>query len=104
MLEQAKSKAKPNGSPVPTAADVAAKPASEQSELARLRAENEALRAKVAARNTISFKLSEKRALSVYGLGRFPVTLYKRQWIALLAKLDELREHLKDPQLADDDK
>ena len=54
-----------------------------QAELARLRAENEALKQK---RNTaVSMKVSEKGGVSVYGLGRFPVTLYQEQWTKLLA-------------------
>ena len=40
-------------------------------------------------------KVSEKGALSVYGLGRFPVTLYKEQWIRLLDYADEIRSFLK---------
>jgi hypothetical protein len=54
-------------------------------ELARLRAENEALKAKVAAKSTIKAKVSDKGAMSVYGLGRFPVTLYRSQWDRLLS-------------------
>lgn len=55
-------------------------------ELAKLKAENEALKAKQAQRSqgTMTCKVSEKGAVSVYGLGRFPVTLYKEQWIKLL--------------------
>jgi hypothetical protein len=53
----------------------------------RLRAENEAL--KKPTRGQMSLKVSEKGGLSVYGLGRFPVTLYKEQWIRLLAMSDE---------------
>ena len=41
-------------------------------------------------------KVSEKGALSVYGLGRFPVTLYKEQWIRLLDYADEIRSFLKE--------
>ena len=41
-------------------------------------------------------KVSQKGALSVYGLGRFPVTLYKGQWTRLLAAADEIRTFLKD--------
>jgi len=55
-------------------------------ELARLRAENEAMKAKQTAKQTISFKVSEKGGVSVYGLGRFPVTLYSQQWERLLAQ------------------
>jgi len=48
-------------------------------ELERLRAENAQL--KRAANRGVSLKVSEKGGVSVYGLGRFPVTLYKEQWI-----------------------
>ena len=54
-----------------------------QAEIAKLRAENEALK-KPAGRGQMSLKVSEKGALSVYGLGRFPVTLYREQWEKLL--------------------
>ena len=66
-----------------------------QAELDRLKAENEALK-KPAARGTISFKMSEKGAVSVYGLGRFPVTLYKEQWDKLLDRGDEIRTFMAD--------
>jgi hypothetical protein len=59
-----------------------------QAELARLRAENEALKQKRSG--AISMKVSEKGAVSVYGLGRFPVTLYQEQWRKLLATADEI--------------
>lgn len=58
-------------------------------ELERLRKENEALK-KGAARG-VSMKVSEKGGLSVYGLGRFPITFYKEQWIKLLDMSDEIR-------------
>lgn len=57
-------------------------------ELERLRKENEALK-KGAARG-VSMKVSEKGGLSVYGLGRFPITFYKEQWIKLLDMSDEI--------------
>lgn len=60
-------------------------------ELEEMRAQNAALKAKAASRLTLSFKVSDKGAVSVYGLGRFPVTLYQEQWDRLLAKTDELR-------------
>ena len=41
-------------------------------------------------------KVSEKGGLSVYGLGRFPVTLYKEQWIRLLEYADEIKSFLKE--------
>ena len=60
-----------------------------QTELERLRAENEAL--KTRATKGISLKVSEKGGVSVYGLGRFPVTLYKEQWQKLLDMADDIR-------------
>jgi hypothetical protein len=65
-----------------------------QAEIERLRAENEAL--KKPARGQMSLKVSEKGALSVYGLGRFPVTLYREQWEKLLAMADQIRQFIED--------
>jgi hypothetical protein len=67
----------------------------EQSELERLRAENAALKASSARRGAVSFKVSEKGGVSVYGLGRFPVTLYKEQWAKLLDLADDIRAFIK---------
>ena len=64
-----------------------------QAELERLRAENEALKARGA--RGISLKVSEKGGVSVYGLGRFPVTLYKEQWTKLLEMADDIRAFIK---------
>ena len=65
-----------------------------QAELERLRAENESLKQK---RNTaISMKVSEKGAVSVYGLGRFPVTLYQEQWSKLLGLSDEIKSFIEE--------
>lgn len=64
-------------------------------ELDRLKAENEALKQKGRGAPT-SMKVSEKGALSVYGLGRFPVTLYKEQWEKLLGMSDEIRTFIVD--------
>lgn len=44
----------------------------------------------------IEFKVSEKGGVSVYGLGRFPVTLYYEQWIRLLASVDALRSFIEE--------
>jgi hypothetical protein len=66
-----------------------------QAELQRLRAENAALKARP-SRGAISLKVSEKGGVSVYGLGRFPVTLYKEQWAKLLDMADEIRAFLKE--------
>ena len=68
----------------------------EQSELERLRAENAALKASNARRGGVSFKVSEKGGVSVYGLGRFPVTLYKEQWARLLDMADEIRAFIRE--------
>ena len=64
-----------------------------RSELERLRAENEAL--KRTSSKGLSMKVSEKGALSVYGLGRFPVTLYKEQWLRLLEMTEDIRAFIK---------
>ena len=60
-----------------------------KNELERLRMENAAL--KKGAATGITMKVSEKGGLSVYGMGRFPITLYKEQWIRLLDMSDEIR-------------
>jgi hypothetical protein len=60
-----------------------------KAELERLRAENDALK-KTNARG-LSMKISEKGGLSVYGLGRFPVTLYKEQWLKLLGMAEDIK-------------
>ena len=60
-----------------------------KTELERLRQENASLK-KGAARG-VSMKVSEKGGLSVYGMGRFPVTLYKEQWLKLLDLSEEIR-------------
>jgi hypothetical protein len=65
-----------------------------QAELDRLKTENAALKAR--ATRGISIKVSEKGGVSVYGLGRFPVTLYKEQWTKLLDMADELRAFIKE--------
>lgn len=67
-------------------------------ELERLKAENAALKneRKPASIRDISFKVAEKGGLSVYGLGRFPVTLYKEQWVRLLDKEQDIRAFMKE--------
>ncbi|HSB17336.1 MAG TPA: hypothetical protein VLE22_23000 [Bryobacteraceae bacterium] len=66
-----------------------------KAEIERLRAENEALR-KSPSRGQVTLKVSEKGAVSVYGLGRFPVTLYKEQWEKLLAMADSIRTFIAE--------
>jgi hypothetical protein len=65
-----------------------------QAELDRLKAENAVLKAR--ATRGVSIKVSEKGGVSVYGLGRFPVTLYKEQWTKLLDMADELRAFIRE--------
>ena len=60
-----------------------------KAELERLRNENAALKKGVSS--GIYMKVSEKGAVSIYGMGRFPVTLYKEQWVKLLDMSDEIR-------------
>lgn len=65
-----------------------------QAELARLRAENAELKQRRS--NAVSIKVSEKGAVSVYGLGRFPVTLYQEQWQKLLGLSDQIKEFIEE--------
>jgi hypothetical protein len=66
-----------------------------QAEILRLRAENAALQnqAKTPAKTTL--RVSEKGAVSMYGLGRFPVTLYREQWERLLGEAERIREFIR---------
>ncbi len=67
-----------------------------KAEIERLKAENQALKTNKPARGTLSMKVSEKGALSVYGMGRFPVTLYKEQWLKLLGIADEIQKFISE--------
>jgi hypothetical protein len=64
-----------------------------KAELERLRAENERLKKR--GERTTSLKVSEKGGVSLYGLGRFPVTLYKEQWAKLLDMADDIRDFIR---------
>ena len=64
-----------------------------KAELERLRKENAAL--KKEASTGIRMKISEKGAISIYGMGRFPVTLYKEQWLKLLDMSAEIRAFIE---------
>ena len=66
----------------------------EKAELERVKAENERLR-RTASRG-MSIKVSEKGGVSVYGLGRFPVTPYKEQWTRLLDMADDIRAFIRE--------
>ena len=77
-----------------------------QAEIERLKKENEALAAKRSGAHTLSVKASAKGAVSVYGLGRFPVTLYAEQWERLLANADKVKVFIEEnrPSLATKDR
>jgi len=79
--------------PTPTAQEIA----STLALIAKLTAENDALKAQAAKpkSNGAGLKVSAKGALSVYGMGRFPVTLYSSQWLALLDRKEEILAFLK---------
>lgn len=64
----------------------------EETELDRLRRENEELKAR--NNKPLSMKIGEKGGLSVYGLGRFPVTLYKEQWLRLLEFGQDIKTYI----------
>jgi len=63
-------------------------------ELERLRAENAMLKSKDSA--GLSLKVSEKGAVSLYGMGRFPVTLYKEQWLRILASAPVIEAFIQE--------
>jgi len=65
-----------------------------KAELERLKAENAKLKNKAAAGLTL--KVSEKGAVSLYGMGRFPVTLYKEQWLRILASAAEIEAFIRE--------
>ena len=65
-----------------------------KAELERLRAENSRLKSR--GSKGVSMKVSEKGGVSVYGLGRFPVTLYKEQWEKLLDMADDIRGFIQE--------
>lgn len=65
-----------------------------KAEVERLRAENERLKSQRG--RSVGLKVSEKGGVSVYGLGRFPVTLYKEQWARLLAMSDEIKSFISE--------
>lgn len=87
-----------NPTPAPSAAVNTATmtPAQLQAEIARLTAENARMAKGQAAMTQLHLKISEKKALSIYGLGRWPVTLYKTQWQRLIGYIPQVQKFLKD--------
>ena len=67
-----------------------------KAELEKLKAENASLKAR--GSRSVSMKVSEKGAVSVYGLGRFPVTLYQEQWLKLLDIAEDIRGFIQENQ------
>ncbi len=65
-----------------------------QAEIARLRAENEQLKSK--STRGLGLKVSEKGGVSLYGIGRFPVTLYKEQWLKILGMTAEIEKFIRE--------
>lgn len=65
-----------------------------KAELERLKKENESLKRR--NERTLSLKVSQKGALSLYGLGRFPVTLYKEQWLRVLEMTEDIRKFIQE--------
>ena len=64
-----------------------------RAEIERLRAENDQLKTK--AVRGLSLKVSEKGGVSLYGVGRFPVTLYKEQWAKILGMSKEIEAFIE---------
>lgn len=76
-----------------TEASLEAEKAAILAELAKLRAENASLKAKDKG---VSLKVTDKGGLSMYGLGRFPVTLYKSQWLKLIASVEQIKAFIEE--------
>ena len=67
-----------------------------KSELERLRRENEELKQGKKRGGNLYLKVSQKGAVSLYGMGRFPVTLYKEQWLKLLGFGEEIKQFIQE--------
>jgi hypothetical protein len=65
-----------------------------QNELERLRAENEALKAKQTRQ--LRLQVSQKGAVSLYGIRRFPITFYAEEWDTVLGMADEVRSFIQE--------
>ena len=66
-----------------------------------LTAENASLKANSQAKKAGSkIRVSEKGAVSVYGLGRFPITLYQSQWVKLFGMIEEVKSFIEENKAA----
>jgi hypothetical protein len=63
--------------------------------LERLKAENEALKASLSKTARFTLRVSVKGAVSVYGMGRFPITLYANQWETLISHVKEIQDFIE---------
>ena len=71
-----------------------------KAELERLRRENDELKAGKKRGGALSLKVSQKGAVSLYGMGRFPVTLYKEQWLRVIEFVGEIKTFIDENQSA----
>jgi hypothetical protein len=69
-----------------------------KAELDRLRRENEELKQNRAKGGALNLKVSQKGAVSLYGMGRFPVTLYKEQWLRVIEFAEEIKKFIAENQ------
>lgn len=69
-----------------------------QAQLEALKAENAALKLKASTPKVLTIKVSEKGGVSVYGLGRFPVTLYRSQWEKLISHVPAIQAFIEANQ------
>ncbi|HEY8279295.1 MAG TPA: hypothetical protein VIH99_06715 [Bdellovibrionota bacterium] len=67
-----------------------------KAELEKLRRENEELKQGRKRGGALNLKVSQKGAVSLYGMGRFPVTLYKEQWQRVLEFADEIKKFIDE--------
>jgi len=67
-----------------------------KAELEKLRRENEELKTARKRGGQLSLKVSQKGAVSLYGMGRFPVTLYKEQWLKMIDFAEEIKKFIEE--------
>ncbi len=94
MDDEGKSSADTEASPAPAENENESKPGLMR-EIEKLSAENQQLRTQLSVSKP-DLRVSPKGGLSVYGLGRFPVTLYKEQWLRLLGAENQIRSFIRD--------